>query len=93
MSTSHTENPGLFQTEKTDDNKKEALPRSSRKEFPLRHHLERTTGAGERRSCEAKANDGAEDENSVTPPKVRSALCVPHREHCSAECLALSSVL
>ncbi|KAJ1520019.1 hypothetical protein ONE63_004249 [Megalurothrips usitatus] len=32
-------------TEKADDNKKEAGPRSSRKEFPLRHHLERTTGA------------------------------------------------
>ena len=36
----------IFQSEKTDDNKKEGVPRTSRKEFPLRHHLERTTGAG-----------------------------------------------
>ncbi|XP_052129673.1 uncharacterized protein LOC113209418 isoform X2 [Frankliniella occidentalis] len=32
-------------SEKLDDNKREGAPRSSRKEFPLRHHLERTTGA------------------------------------------------
>lgn len=34
----------LFQVDKMDDNKKESA--RSRKETAIRHHLERTTGAG-----------------------------------------------